>query len=214
MLKRTHLFLSVILLFACCAPALAQDTKAILNTAIKAIGAENLRTLHYSASGSVFDDKGQQSVVSSYIRDMDLNAMTSNVKTTLLQGTTRAPETFDQMISPSSPWNVQYDFWLTPYGFLKGATANDASSETKAVDGGTYKIVTFTLPGNHKIVGYINSENFVERVEVRTDNDVFIQAFYHDYEKFGSLEIPTVMIQRRSGNLSQVLIVKEAKPNA
>lgn len=213
MVKNARMFLSVILLVVFCAPGWAQDTRAILNTAIQALGADNLRTLQYSAAGSIYDDKGQQTVLSSYIRDMDLNTTTSTVKMTLIQGTPPTPQTLNQTISPSSPWNIQFDFWLTPYGFLKGAAANDATSETKSVDGGTYKVVTFTVPGNHKIVGYINTENLVERVEARTDNDVLIQAFYHDYEKFGSLEVPTVMIQRRSGNLSQVLIVRDAKPN-
>src|SRR5678816_2868738 len=210
MARSSRFFLLGIMIFAFCFPARAQDTRTILNTAMKAIGAENIRTLQYSAAGSIFDDTGKQTTVSSYVRDMDLQAKTSSVKMTVMQGTPAAPQTINQTISPASPWNVQYDFWLTPLGFLTGASANDASSETKTVDGGTYKIVTFTLPGNHRIVGYINSENFVERVEARTDNDVVIQAFYHDYEKFGSLEVPTVMIQRRTGNLSEILILREA----
>jgi hypothetical protein len=214
MVKSARFFLSAILLFGYCAQAWAQDTKAILDTAIKTVGAENLRTLHYSAAGSIFDDKGHQTTVNSYEREMDLNATTSSVKLTLMQGTPPAPQTVNQTISATSPWNVQFDFWLTPFGFLKGATSNAASSETKNVDGGTYKIVTFTLPGNHKIVGYINTDNFVERVEARTDDNVLIQAFYHDYQKFGSLEAPTVMIQRRGGSLSQILIMQEAKSNS
>ena len=191
----------------------AQDTRSILNAAAHEIGTQNLKTLEYSAAGSIYDDKAQQVVVSSYDRQMDLNATTSNVRMVLMQGTPPHPETVTQTISSSTPWNAQFDFWLTPYGFLKGATTNDASAETKRVDGEDYKVITVNLPGNHRIVGYINDQNWVERVETRVENEVLIQAIFRDYEDFGGLKAPTVIMQKRNGNLSQILIVKEARSN-
>jgi hypothetical protein len=152
--------------------------------------------------------------VSSYDRQIDLNANTSNVRMVLMQGTPSSPQTVIQAISPSTPWDAQLDFWLTPYGFLKGATTSDANAETKRVDGEDYKVITVTLPGNHRIVGYINSQNWVERVETRVGTDVQIQAIYRDYADFDGLKVPTVIMQKKNGNLSQVLIVKEARPNA
>lgn len=214
MTRRTRLFFGGLLLATVCTSVYAQDSRAILNTAAQALGGDNLKTLQYSAAGSIFDDKGQQIFVSSFSRQLDLNASTSNTRMVLVQGTQPMPRTVTQTSSPTSPWETQFDFWLTPYGFLKGAMSSDATAETKSVDGGIYKVVTFMLSGNHKIVGYINDRNLVERVEARTENDVLIQAFYHDYETFGELKVPTVMIQRRGGNLSQVLILKEVKPNA
>jgi hypothetical protein len=74
--------------------------------------------------------------------------------------------------------------------------------------------VSFTLPGNHKITGYINAKNMVEKVETRIDNDVVVQQAYHEYQDFGTLKVPTVMVQMRKGELAMVLIVKEAKANA
>jgi type II secretory pathway pseudopilin PulG len=213
MVKNARLLLSVILLAAAPVSGWAQDAKAILSATARAMGAVNLRTIQYSAAGSIYDEKGQHIVVSSYSGQMDLNAMTSSIRMVQMQGTPPTPQTVNQTIAADSPWNVQFDFWLTPYGFLKGAMANDATAETKTVEGETYKVVTFTLPGNHKIAGYINNKDLVERVEARTDNDVLVQAFYHDYEDFGGLKIPTVIVSRRNGDLALVLIVKEAKPN-
>jgi hypothetical protein len=210
----TRLFLSVILLAALSVPGWAQDAKSILNAAAKAMGTDNLKTLHYSGSGSIYDEKGQHMVMSSYTRRMDLNAATSNVHLVRMHGTPPAPQTVNQTVSADSPWNVQFDFWLTPYGFMKGAMANDAAAEVKTVDGAPFRIVTFTLAGSHKVAGYINAMNLVERVEVRIDNDVLVQGIYHDYEDFGGLKVPTIMAQKRSGELAQVLIVKEAKPNS
>ena len=214
MVKHSRLFSGLMLLVTVgAAPAWAQDTRSILSAAANKIGTQNLRTVVYSAAGSIYDDKGQHVVVRSYDRQIDLNANTSNVRIVLMQGTPSSPQTVTQTISPSTPWDAQFDFWLTPYGFLKGATTSDANAETKRVDGEDYKVITFTLPGNHRIVGYINSQNWVERVETRIGTDVQIQAIYRDYEDFGGVKVPTVIMQKKNGNLSQVLIVKEARPN-
>ena len=210
MVKNARLFLSVILLAAVPVPGWAQDAKAILNAATRAMGAENLKTIQYTASGSIYDEKGRHIVVSSYVSQMDLNAMTATVRMVQTQGTPPVPQTVNQTIAAASPWSDQFGFWLTPYGFLKGAMTNDATAETKVVDGEMFKVVTFTLPGNHKIAGYINDKDSVERVETRIENDVLIQAFYHDYEDFGGLKVPTVIVNRRNGDLALVLIVKEA----
>ncbi len=45
------------------------------------------------------------------------------------------------------------------------------------------------------------------------DNDVMIEAVYRDWEDFGGVKVPTILIQNRGGKLAQVVIVKAAKPN-
>ena len=213
MVKKERFYLPVILLAALPLSGWAQDAKAILDTAAQAMGATGLNTLQYSAAGSVYDEKGQRTTVRSYSRQMDLNARTSTVGMVRMEGTPPAPQSVNQTITPESPWSVQFDFWLTPYAFLKGAMMHDATAETKTVLGEAYKVVTFTLPGNHQVAGYINNKDLVERVETRIGDDVLIQAHYHDYQTFNGLKVPTVLIQRRSGDLAQVLIVNEVKPN-
>jgi len=204
----------MILLAAFSLTGSAQDAKSIVTAAAKAMGAENLRTLQYSGSGSLYDETGHHMVVRSYARRMDLNAVTSTVEAVRLQGSPPAPQSTTQTIGADSPWATQFEFWLTPYGFLKGAAANNVTSESKTIGGEEYKLVSFTLPGNHKITGYINAKNMVEKVETRIDNDVVVQQAYHEYQDFGTLKVPTVMVQMRKGELAMVLIVKEAKANA
>src|SRR4029450_8698857 len=103
-------FLSVILLATFSLNGSAQDTKSILNAVAKAMGLETLRTLQYSGSGSTYDEKGQHSAMKSYSRRLDLNAAPSTAQ---LVGT----QTTNQTIAADSPWAIQFDFWLTPYGF-------------------------------------------------------------------------------------------------
>jgi len=182
-------FLFVILLAALPLTGSAQDARTVLSKAAKAMGAENLRTLQYSGSGSGYDEKGQHFSIKSYSRQIDVTATTS---------TTRIDDKTIQ-VGAGSPWNAQFDFWITPYGFLKGAMANTATVEAKSAYGEPYRIVTFTLPGNHKIVGYINEKDLVERVQTWVDNDVMIEGVYRDYQDFGGLKVPTIVVQNRGG---------------
>jgi len=182
-------FAFAILLAAFPVTGWAQDAKAILSKAAQAMGTENLRTLQYSGSGSSYDDKGQHATLNTHSNRLDLNA------------------------TPSGDWDTQLEFWLSPYGFLRGAAANMATVETKKVYGENYRIVSFTLPGNHKVSGFINDKDMVERVQTTLDNNVAIEGVYREYSDFGGVKVPTILIRNRAGNLSQVVIVKDAKPN-
>lgn len=204
-------FLLMILVAALPLTGSAQDARTVLGTAAKAMGAESLRTLHYSGSGSSYDEKGQHLQLKSYSRQIDLNATTSSVRMTRVHGTPPADQTINETVAANSPWNAQFEFWITPYGFLKGAMANTATLETKSAYGEPYRIVTVTLPGNHKVVGYINEKDMVERVQAWVDNDVLVEGVYRDYADFGGVKVPTIVIQNRAGQLAQVVIVKDAK---
>jgi hypothetical protein len=206
--------LLVILLAAFSSTGSAQDAKAVINAAVKAMGAENLKTLQYSGSGSVYDEKGQHMVMRSYTRRLDLTAGTSNVDLVRLQGTPPAAQNVNQAIAANSQWDMQVDYWLTPYGFLKGAMANASTVESKTIGAEQYKLVSFTLPGNHKVTGYINAKDMIEKIESHVDNDVVIQSAYHEYQDFGGVKVPTMMMQMRNNQLAMVLVIKEAKPNS
>ncbi len=206
-------FLLVILLAAFPPTSSAQDARTVVSKAAKAMGAENLRTLQLSGAGSSYNEKGEHFQLKSYSRQIDLNATRTSVRMTRVQGTPPADQTVNETAQASSPWNTQFEFWITPYGFLKGAMANPATVESKSVYGEAYRIVTYTLPGNHKVAGYINDKDMVERVDVWVDNNVMIEGVYRDYEDFAGLKVPTIVIQNRGGQLVQVVIVKDAKPN-
>ncbi|MES1195478.1 MAG: hypothetical protein ABUL58_00845, partial [Steroidobacter sp.] len=60
------------------------------------------------------------------------------------------------------------EIWATPYGFIKAAVLNKATS--KATDNGSE--VEFTVAGKYRYVGLINKNNQVERVQTWIDNPV------------------------------------------
>src|SRR5580700_3369666 len=111
-------------------PIQGQDGKAIVVAAAKAMGAENLKTLQLTGSGStagigqnVNPTTGWPLVsVRSYTRQIDLDALASNLQTIRVQNNADVPQ--NQVIPPNAPWSQQYDLWMTPGAFLKGAMAN------------------------------------------------------------------------------------------
>src|SRR6185436_20737400 len=92
------------------------------------------------------------------------------------------------------------EIWATPHGFLKAATANNATSEP--VNGGGSD-VSFTLDGKHKYTGRINAQNQVERVQTTIDNTVLgdtpVEITYSDYRDFGGVQFPSRIVRTQGG---------------
>ena len=206
-------------------PIQGQDAKSVLALAAKAMGVENLKTLQFTGSGSAAALIGQNVTptsgwptvrVKSYTRQLDLDAMSSSVQSVRVQGTTDTP--FNQVINATSPWSQQYDLWVTPYAFLKGAMTNPSTVRSGTLDNVKYTIVTFTLQNKYKVEGYLNDQNMVMRVRTWVDNDVLgdmlVEASYNDYKDFGGVKVPGVMIVKQGGFASTILVVTDAKPNA
>jgi hypothetical protein len=199
----------------------AKDAKTVLSQVAKNLGASTLKALHYSGTGSSYI-VGQgavpaggwpHSVMKSYVRDINLDAITSRLQLVRTEGTPPADKTLTQDINANSPWSSQYEFWITPYGFLKGAMASSTTIESRTVTGTTYTIITFTLAGGHTVSGYINDKDMIERVETKAgdNNDVPVEALYRDYADFNGLKFPTLITEKQSGELSLILIVKDVK---
>jgi glyoxylase-like metal-dependent hydrolase (beta-lactamase superfamily II) len=206
-------------------PILGQDAKTILANAAKAMGAENLRTIQLSATGSnagigqnlnpnVAWPVGR---VKAYTRQIDFGAVTSQVDMVRVQQG-GPDQTQSQSISSASPWNSQYSFWITPAGFLKGAMAGNASVSSATMDGAKYSVVSFTLQNKYRMVGYINEQNLVERVQTWIDNDVLgdmpVEAWYTGYKDFAGLKFPTMIVEKQAGFPVLILTVADVKPNA
>src|SRR5580692_6846002 len=156
----------------------AQDARTVLASAAKAMGAANLTTIQFSGMGSNagigqgLNPKAGWPVtrVKSYLREIDFGATASHAQMVRVQG--KADQTQDQFVSANSPWDTQYGFWITPFGFLKGAMANSAKLTTETIDGVKYKAVTFMVQNKYRVTGYINDQNMVEKVRTWVDNDV------------------------------------------
>src|SRR5438132_8326963 len=100
------------------AAMLAQDAKTVLTNASKAMGADKLKTLRFSAMGSHAATIGQNMNpktawpvvrVKSYAYEADFGAATSHVEFIRLQNGVDQPVRQDT--SADSPWNTQFDYW-------------------------------------------------------------------------------------------------------
>jgi glyoxylase-like metal-dependent hydrolase (beta-lactamase superfamily II) len=201
-----------------------QDGKAILNAAAKAIGAENLKTVQLTGSGSNAAAIGQNFNptrfwpmvrLNSYTRQIDLDALASYMQAVRVQNNTETPQT--QVIPPNAPWPQQADIWVTPYGFLKGAMANPVTLRSETINTVKYNVISFTLQSKYKVEGYINDQNMVGRVRTWVDNDVLgdmlVEGLYSDYKDFGGVKFPAFLIVKQGGFPTLVLNVTDAKVN-
>jgi glyoxylase-like metal-dependent hydrolase (beta-lactamase superfamily II) len=173
---------------------LAQDAKAVIASAQKALG--DVRSITYSGSARdvAFQQCGANAAdmqcrgthdpmrpISNYVRVIDLAGPTSrHTGTTNNIGpggsTTVSTGTFFQQVTSqqaggSQPWAGSLDLYVTPWGFLKGAAENNATVSRRPVDGRNYTVLTWSpavkAPSGKSYVvdGYLNDQNLVERVE-------------------------------------------------
>jgi glyoxylase-like metal-dependent hydrolase (beta-lactamase superfamily II) len=224
-MKKTYavLFTFLIMILAWPGALHMQDGKTIVSTAAKAMGAENLKTVQISGSGSnagigqnINPNMAWPVVrVKSYVRQIDLDAAASSAQLIRIQNNAEAPQ--NQVIQPNAPWGQQFEYWVTPYGFLKGAMANPVTLRSETVGGVTYNVVSFVLQNRYRVEGYINDKNMVERVRTWVDNDVLgdmmVEGFYDRYQDFNGLKVPTFWIVKQAGFPTLILDVSDARAN-
>jgi hypothetical protein len=212
------------LILATLVPAIlgsAQTATTELSVIAKPLGGETVKTVHYSGSGSSYIISSgtmpaggwPHSVMKAYLRDLNLQLMTSKLQLVREEGTPPMARTLNNAADMMSVWSSQYQFWITPHGFLKGALLYNASVGSKVVFGNTYKTLSFIVPGNHQVVGYINDKDLLEKVETSIDDngETLIEAQFHEYADFGGIKFPTMITEKKGGELSLILIVKEVR---
>ena len=205
-------------------PAAPKDAKTVLATVAKAMGADSLKTIQYSGAGTNAgigqnrrpDADWPLVRVKSYTRQIDFAGPSSRTEVVRLQNGSEATQ--EQVVLPASPWGAQYDVWLNPFMFLKGAVAANATVESKSVMGLPYTVVTFMAQNKYKVSGYIDDKNMVYKVETWVDNavlgDMLVEAIYTDYKDFTGAKVPTTIINKQDGRNTLLLVVDEVKPNA
>jgi glyoxylase-like metal-dependent hydrolase (beta-lactamase superfamily II) len=206
--------------------ASAQDAKAVIANASKAMGVDNLNSIHYYGTAQT-GNLGQNNnanqpwpmaAMNDYVRAIDFGKTTSRAtwatyavpvtggRAVLAQGT---PQT-QQLITPETmAWGQQLEIWVTPWGFLKGAAANNATVRAQTVAGRRYQVVTWNSPIKspggqaYRLVGYINNQNLVERVQTWVENPIFgdmlVEAEYSQYRDNNGLKFPAQIVQKRGG---------------
>jgi glyoxylase-like metal-dependent hydrolase (beta-lactamase superfamily II) len=197
----------------------AQDAKAIVAGASKAMGADNVTSVTYGGSattGNFGQSKAiggplQITTVTNYSRAIDLTKPASRATGTTMPpripgGRPPQPGTLNQNITPANAgWTQQLEIWVTPWGFLKGAAANNATARAeRGVNVVTWSPSQKAPSGQpYRVNGYINSQNLVERVETWVEHpilgDLHVEVSYSGYQDFGGLKVPTKIVQRRAG---------------
>jgi glyoxylase-like metal-dependent hydrolase (beta-lactamase superfamily II) len=221
-----------ICLASLCGNAMAQDAKTVIANAQKALG--DLKSITYSGSAKdvAFQQCGANAAdmickgthdpmrpINNYVRVIDLTAPASRqtgATNNIGAGgsTTVTPGTFFQQVTPqqadvSQPWLNSLEFYITPWGFLKGAAANNATASRRKVDGKNYTVLTWSptvkAPSgkNYVINGYVNDQNIVDRVETwlgeNIMGDMQILATYSGWKDFGGVMAPSKIVQTRGG---------------
>ena len=217
--------------------ALAQDANAVVEQAMKAAGSAGLTSVTYSglAANANF---GQSRTISfglastsirSYARTIDFMQPASRATGATLPPAPRGgpppqPGIFDQAIGPANPaWAQQMQIWATPWGFLRGAAARNATVRSRKIDGVSYRVVTWSpdhkAPSGqpYRLNGYINDSNMVERVETWVEHPIFgdmhVEFLYSNYQDFGGLKVPMRMAQRQQGMETFVASINAAQAN-
>src|SRR5438094_940988 len=223
----------VICLAFLCGNALGQqDARTVIANAQKALGDVKSITYSGSAKDVAFQQCGANSAdmmcrgthdpmrpINNYVRVIDLTApaarqtgATNNIGPG--GSTTLTPGTFFQQVTPqqadvSQPWLNSLEFYITPWGFLKGAAANNATASRRKVDGKNYTVLTWSptvrAPSgkNYVINGFVNEQNLVDRVETwlgeNIMGDMHILATYTGWKDFGGVMAPSKIVQTRGG---------------
>src|SRR5688500_15649176 len=211
---------------------MAQDAKTVIANAQKALGDPRSITYSGSARDVSFQQCGANATamvcqgthdpmrpINNYVRVIDLAAPASRhtgATNNIGAGgsTTVTPGTLFQQVTPqqadvSQPWGASVEFYITPWGFLKGAAENNATATRRRVDGRNYTILTWSpavkAPSgrNYVINGYVNEQNLVDRVETwlgeNIMGDMHILATYGGWKDFGGVMAPSKIVQTRGG---------------
>ena len=203
--------------------AAAQDVKAVISNASKAIGADGLNSIHYygtAQNGNLGQNNNANqpwplTPANDYVRVIDFaqTALRGTWQTYAVPvtGGVATLQAGQQNINAQSPWAQLLEIYITPWGFLKAAATNDATMRTQTLNGKRYHAVTVTgrakSPGGqaYRVVGYIDRDtNLVEKVQTWLDHEFFgdmlIEADYLHYrDAANGLKFPARIVQRRAG---------------
>ena len=211
-----------------CGNARAQDSKTVIANAQKALGDPKSITYSGSAKDVAFQQCGSNAAdmicrgthdpmrpINNYVRVIDLATPASRQTGATNNpagggATTPIPGTFFQQVTPqqadvSQPWINSLEFYITPWGFLKGAAQNNATASRR----GKFTVLTWSptvkAPSgkNYVINGYVNDQNLVDHVETWLGDNIMgdmpIVATYSGWKDFGGAMAPSKIVQTRGG---------------
>jgi glyoxylase-like metal-dependent hydrolase (beta-lactamase superfamily II) len=226
------------------AAASAQSAGPVVAAASKAMGADSLNSITYSGTarnGAFGQSKAigeplgavNTTQITQYTRTInfatpaDASALVSRATgptqpPTVPGAPAPMPGVFNQNITAmqaNSNWNQGLNVWTTPWGFLKGAAANNATARQQ----GGQQVVSFSpalkSPSGqaYTVTGYINAQNLVSKVETRVDNavvgDLLVEFEYPSYQNMNGVQVPTRIVQKQAGMTTFEATISAATAN-
>jgi glyoxylase-like metal-dependent hydrolase (beta-lactamase superfamily II) len=214
----------------------AQQADALASAAVT-LGAADVRTLEIAGAGASFSvgqnytpsEPWPRVAVKNLTASANFDSASMRLELLREMGATMprgggAPFTGEQrqvqLVSGGYAWNMPASqperllmLWAIPQGFVKAAIANHAT--TKNVAGGTE--VAFTINGKHRMVGLINAQHQVSRVQTWIDQsivgDMLVETEYSGYQNMGGVMFPTRLVQRQDGFPALDLTISSVKVN-
>ena len=204
------------------ASVFAQDARTVIDAASRAMGMEGVNSITYSGVAAA-GNFGQSRTISfglastsirNYTRTIDFARPASHatgeaIPPVVRGGPAPQPFTYDEAIAADSPWAQQLSIWVTPWGFLRGAAANNATLRTKKLGEVSYRTLTWSPPQKapsgapYQVIGYIGPDNLVDRVETWVEHPIFgdmrVEIAFQNYRDFGGVKSPTRIAERRMG---------------
>jgi glyoxylase-like metal-dependent hydrolase (beta-lactamase superfamily II) len=222
-----------------------QDASSVIGAASKAMGVDNLKSITYSgtARNGAF---GQSKNIGEPMGPVNLTQITQYTRTISFEQPTDPASLVSRASGPTQPptvpgvppptpgvlnqnitgtqagstWAQALNIWTTPWGFVKGAAANNATVRQQ----GGQQIVSFS-PANIKspsgqsytVTGHINSQNLVTKVETRVDHavagDLLVEFDYSNYQNMNGVQVPSRIVQRQAGMQTFDATITSATPN-
>jgi glyoxylase-like metal-dependent hydrolase (beta-lactamase superfamily II) len=215
------------------------DLKAAVDKSMKAMGAENLKTLVISGEGwdgcvgqpynpntawwRKFSNKN-------YVRSIDFDARGWRLQRVRGEGENPARggcgagpiadtnQNQVTMAGANANWNNQLEYIFLPEGFLRVALEKNATVKSEKIKGKPYTVLSFMGDNKAPVNGYIDELGYVEKVETTIDNNVLgdtvWNAVYSDWKDFGGLKFPSHIEQYQGTPKFFELTVSDVKPNA
>ncbi|HKE83512.1 MAG TPA: MBL fold metallo-hydrolase [Vicinamibacterales bacterium] len=222
----------------------AQNASPVIAAASKAMGADSLTSITYSGSArngafgqskSIGDPMGPVNTtrITKYTRTINFGSSDPSALVSRATGTTQppvvpgtpapTPGVFNQNITgmqASSNWNQALNIWTTPWGFVKGAAANNAT--VRQQDG--QQVVSFSPPNlkspsgrTYSVTGYLDNLNRVTKVETRVDHavvgDLLVEFEYSNYQSMNGVQVPGRIVQKQAGMPTFAATITSATPN-
>ena len=233
MQRRLWLAVGVAVVAAGCAGP--RTATSVLQDAQKALGAAS--TIQYSGTGmSAFVGQALNAgeawparELSGFTETINFDQKSAHAELNFAQPTFGGQQQNTE-VNGDKAWNVgpngpvaqlaaaearQLLIWLTPQGFVKaGLAATDATMSGTE----TAPVISFTTMGKYKLVGTLDGQNMVTKIETKRPDSVLgdaeVVATFADYKDYGGVKFPGKIAISEGGFPSWEFNVTKVTPNA